>query len=145
MLWDQIQYAYAAILRAQQIMHVKDANDMAKEVMGESSGSTKYGSSESTSWQVQQAWDRQATFLSAMARQQSVLNSMIKQYDDLCRSPLVTEEQQVRIEKLRSDMDINRRRREIAHSGEISNPFKGLTKEELKRLANQDQDEKADT
>lgn len=43
------------------------------------------------------------------------------------------------LHKMETDAD----RRVIAHSGEISNPFKWLTKEELKRLANQD--EKADT
>ena len=33
-LWDQIQIAYAAIIRAQQIMYVKDQEDKTKEKIG---------------------------------------------------------------------------------------------------------------
>ena len=37
-LWDQIQIAYAAIIRAQNIMYVKDRDDKTIEKVGESSG-----------------------------------------------------------------------------------------------------------
>ena len=42
-----------------------------------------------------------------MARAQSELKSMIKTYDELTRSPLVTEEQKLRIEKLKSQIGVD--------------------------------------
>ena len=77
-LWDQIQIAYAAIIRAQQIMYVEDRDDKTIEKVGESSGDTF-----SEKWEVQQAWDKQASFLSAQARAQKTLEGMINRYEEL--------------------------------------------------------------
>lgn len=98
-LWGQIQIAYAAIIRAQKIMYVKDKDDMAKEVISDGE--------QSTAWDVQQAWDRQANFLSSQARAQSELKGMIGKYDELLRknSELATEEQKIRIEKLKAETE----------------------------------------
>ena len=74
-LWDQIQIAYAAIIRAQQIMYVRDAEDKTIEKVGSGESSTK--------WEVQQAWDKQANFLKAQSRAQGELRSMIKQYKEI--------------------------------------------------------------
>lgn len=74
-LWDQIQIAYAAIIRAQQIMYVRDAEDKTVEKVGSGESSTK--------WEVQQAWDKQANFLKAQSRAQGELRSMIKQYKEI--------------------------------------------------------------
>lgn len=74
-LWDQIQIAYAAIIRAQRIMYVRDVEDKTKEKV--MSGET------STAWEVQQAWDKQANFLKAQSRAQGELRSMIKQYKEI--------------------------------------------------------------
>lgn len=54
--------------------------------------------------EVQQAWDKQATFLKAQARAQGELRSLIKQYDELLHSnyELATEEQKARIEQIRA-------------------------------------------
>lgn len=97
-LWDQIQYAYAAILRAQQIMFVKDINDETTTRIGEST--SQYGGSES--WEVQHAWDKQASYLNALAKAQSALAKMVMQHEELCRSPLATEEQRARIDQIRA-------------------------------------------
>lgn len=77
-LWDQIQIAYAAIIRAQQIMYVKDKDDKTAEKIEEKDGNVI-----GERWEVQQAWDKQASFLKAQARAQSELRSMIRQYKDL--------------------------------------------------------------
>ena len=42
-----------------------------------------------------------------MARAQSELKSMIKTYDELTRSPLVTEEQRLRIDNLKAQLGSN--------------------------------------
>lgn len=93
-LWDNIQIAYAAIVRAQQISYVRDIADVT---------TTQIAEGETDRWEVQQAWDKQANFMKAQARAQSELRSMIRQYDDL-KSELATEEQKLRIEKLRVDI-----------------------------------------
>ena len=67
-LWDQIQIAYAAIIRAQQIMYVRDQEDVTTTKIAESEGNVC-----SEKWEVQQAWDKQANFLSAQARAQKTL------------------------------------------------------------------------
>ena len=77
-LWDQIQIAYAAIIRAQQIMYVRNIDDKTVEKIEEKDGNVI-----GERWEVQQAWDKQASFLKAQARAQSELRSMIRQYKDL--------------------------------------------------------------
>ena len=67
-LWDQIQIAYAAIIRAQQIMYVHDRNDVTTTKIAESEGNVC-----SEKWEIQQAWDKQANFLSAQARAQKIV------------------------------------------------------------------------
>lgn len=98
-LWDQIQIAYAAIIRAQQIMYVRDAEDKTVEKVGSGESSTK--------WEVQQAWDKQANFLSAQARAQKELGQLIHRYDELLHKnwELATEEQKTRIDVLRAKIE----------------------------------------
>lgn len=98
-LWDQVQIAYAAIIRAQQIMYVKDRNDKTIERIG-----LKKGKISGEEWEVQQAWDKQANFLQAQARAQKTLEGLIKQYDELLhkRWDLATEEQRARINHVKA-------------------------------------------
>ncbi|MFU0825898.1 phage terminase small subunit [Clostridium sp.] len=98
-LWENIQIQYAAIIRAQQIMYVKDKKDKTVEKVEEKRGKLK-----GERWEVQQAWDKQATFLQAQSRAMKTLESMIKQYDELLKGSLATEEQKLRIEKLRAEV-----------------------------------------
>ena len=95
-LWDQIQIAYAAIIRAQQIMYVRDREDKTKERLGSFDNGDTYG--------VQQAWDKQANFLKSQARAQGELRSLIKQYDEMLHKnwELATEEQRSRIAQMKA-------------------------------------------
>lgn len=101
-LWDQIQIAYAAIIRAQQIMYVRDRDDKTIEKIEEKDGNVI-----GERWEVQQAWDKQGKFLQAQARAQSELRSLIKQYDELLhkRWDLATEEQKARIAQIKAQTD----------------------------------------
>lgn len=101
-LWDQIQIAYAAIIRAQQIMYVRDAEDKTVEKV-----ERKDGNVIGEKWEVQQAWDKQANFLSAQARAQKELGQLIHRYDDLLHKnwELATEEQKTRIDVLRAKIE----------------------------------------
>ncbi|MEF2767728.1 MAG: phage terminase small subunit [Dorea phocaeensis] len=98
-LWDQIQIAYAAIIRAQQIMYVRDAEDKTVEKI-----ERKDGNVIGEKWEVQQAWDKQASFLSAQARAQKTLEGMINRYEELLHKnwKLATREQKARIAVLKS-------------------------------------------
>lgn len=98
LLWHQIQIAYAAIIRAQRIAYVKDQQDKTVDKVEEKSGNVI-----GERWEVQQAWDKQSSFLKAQARAQSELRSMIKQYDEMLHKnwDLATEEQKTRIETMK--------------------------------------------
>lgn len=100
MLWDQIRLAYAAILRAQKIAYVKDTEDKTVEKIEDRSGAESWGES----WEVQQAWDKQANFMKAQARAQAELRSMIKQYDEMLHKDwaAATEEQKARLQLIKS-------------------------------------------
>ena len=95
MLWDQIMLQYTAIIRAQNIMYVRDKNDLTKEISMAGDGVT--------AWDVQQAWDKQAKFLQAQSTAMKTLNGMIKQYEEMLRSDLATEELRMRIAKLKAE------------------------------------------
>ncbi len=101
-LWDQIQIAYAAIIRAQQIMYVRDRDDKTIERIEHKDGNVI-----GERWEVQHAWDKQGKFLQAQARAQSELRSLIKQYDELLhkRWDLATEEQKARITQIKAQTD----------------------------------------
>lgn len=98
-LWDQIQIAYAAIIRAQQIMYVKDREDKTTEITSDGDAATAY--------ERQQAWDKHGNFLQTQARAQKTLESMINKYDDLLHKnwELTTEEQRARIERIKADTE----------------------------------------
>lgn len=102
-LWDQIQISYAAIVRAQQIMYVRDRTDVTTTKI-------QYKNGESVTeerWEVQQAWDKQANFLQAQARAQKTLEGLIRQYDELLHKnwDLATEEQKARIAQIKAQTD----------------------------------------
>lgn len=99
LLWDQIKLAYTAIMRAQQIMHVRDQKDKTIEKVGDSKGKIV-----SEKWEVQQAWDKQASFLQAQAKAQKELTTMIKQYEELLHKnwDLATKEQKARIRQIKA-------------------------------------------
>ncbi|WKY44456.1 phage terminase small subunit [Eubacteriaceae bacterium ES2] len=96
LLWDQIKIAYTNLIRSQQIMYVRDQRDTTKDKVVDGLESTVYN--------FQHAWEKQSNLLASQAKAQSVLKSMIKQYDELTRSSLATEEQRARIDKLKNEV-----------------------------------------
>ena len=104
-LWENIQIAYAAIIRAQSIMYVRDKEDSTTTQTARSDGDT----SSSEKWEVQQAWDKKANFLKAQSRAQSELRGLIRQYDDMLHKnwELATEEQKARIDALKAKVRVD--------------------------------------
>lgn len=105
MLWDNIKIQYAAIIRSQKIMYVKDKEEMIKELKKQKEYDSETVSSSEKEYEFQFAWDRQATFLTAQSRAMAELRNMITRYDELLKTELATEEQELRIEKLKVDID----------------------------------------
>lgn len=94
-LWENICLKYAAIIRSQKLMYVEDANDCTKRITLEG---------EAIAYQYTEAYKKQASFLIAQSRAMGTLMNLIKQYEELCRSDFATEEQKLRIEKLKTEI-----------------------------------------
>lgn len=100
LLWESITLKYAAIIRSQKIMYVRNEYDHTTILQSVSQSET----SKSVTHKVYTAADKQAAFLNAQSRAMTTLNNMLKQYDELCRSELTTEEQRLRVDKLRNEL-----------------------------------------
>ncbi|MGE3018398.1 phage terminase small subunit [Streptococcus pyogenes] len=98
-LWENITLTYANLLHAQRVLFVQDIEDNSTFVTSTGKAGTGY--------EHHTAWDKQGKALAAMARAQSELKSMIKTYDELTRSTLVTEEQRLRIDNLKAQLGSN--------------------------------------
>ena len=98
-LWENITLTYANLLHAQRILFVQDVEDSNTFVTSEGKAGVGY--------EHHTAWDKQGKALAAIARAQSELKGMIKIYDELTRSPLVTEEQRLRIDNLKAQLGSN--------------------------------------
>ena len=96
-------------------MNVTNKKEMIKELK-KSKIKAKNRSTEKTStneteeeleYEFQFAWDRQATFVKTQSRAMSELRSLIKQYNEMLHDnwDLATEEQKLRIEKLKADIE----------------------------------------
>ncbi len=99
-LLENIQLSYAAILRSQKIMFVKDKEELIKEIKKVKKKESEQNTETEVEWEFQFSWDRQATFLSAQARAMSELRALIKQYEDNA-----TEEQMARIAKIKAETE----------------------------------------
>lgn len=122
LIWDQIQIQYAAIIRAQRIMHVESKEEMIKEIKKE-----KYGYSEvettntdgetemkyertldEVEYNFQFAWERQAQLLTAQSRAIGELRSSIRQFVEMADQDderrLKLEQMQLNIEKTKVEI-----------------------------------------
>lgn len=97
-LYDQIQILYANIMHSQKILYVEDKGDKTKDVSMKGDGVIAYD--------IQQAWDKQASNMSALSRSMKTLQSMIKEYDALIHKNWdhVTNEQKARLELINAQI-----------------------------------------
>lgn len=115
MIWDQIKMLYAAILRAQRIMYVTDQDDMTKEIRKEKGEfenvidkdgkDIALPTRSEVEYEIQFAWDKQASFMNAQARSMGTLSNLIKNFlqisgqDDKRRLELEKMQQSLVVEK----------------------------------------------
>lgn len=104
LLYDQIQIQYATIIRSQQIMFVRDKDDMAKEI-----SQSGWGDSGADKWDIQFAWDRQATFISSMSRAMGTMGNLIKQFVNIAHEDderlLKLEQMQLNVNKTKAEVE----------------------------------------
>ncbi|KOP78744.1 hypothetical protein AMS59_12555 [Lysinibacillus sp. FJAT-14745] len=111
LIWDQIQIQYAAIIRAQKIMHVESKDEMIKEVK-----KVKYDVcnvedgviNEKTSvpfeieYEFQRSWERQAQLLTAQSRAIGELRSSIRQFVEMADAD---DERRLKLEQMQLNID----------------------------------------
>lgn len=102
-LWVQIRFAHAALIRAQQIAYVESQKDKTVDVISTTTGDAI----ESTTLAIQQAWDKQENFMKAQSHAQATLAKLIRQYDEMlhAKGDLASEEQRARIMKLTAETE----------------------------------------
>lgn len=128
-LWENICLKYAAIIRSQKIMYIKDADDFTERVVAEGKG---------MAYQYNEAYDKQATFLMAQSRAMGTLMNLIKQYEEMCNSELATEEQKLRIEKLKKEINNGADDKiTIEQKNNIDINLSGMDKNELLNLTHE--------
>lgn len=106
-LWANIQIKFAAILRAQKLMHVKAVDDHLGVTSTESaikSAGTSVEKRIVKKEEVVSSIEREEKFLYAQSRAMDTLLRLIKQYDDMCHGDLNTEEARARIDKLKAEV-----------------------------------------
>ncbi|MGE7951923.1 phage terminase small subunit [Lysinibacillus xylanilyticus] len=124
LIWDQIQIQYAAIIRAQRIMHVESKDEMIKEIKKEKYG---YSEVESTNedgkteskyertldeveYNFQFAWERQAQLLTAQSRAIGELRSSIRQFAEMADAD---DERRLKLKQMR--LNIKKTKADIAN------------------------------
>lgn len=100
--WRSICLLEARIIHMQDIMHVEDKTDITKEIKKISKGKVN-----SVEWEIQQAWDKEANLMNTLSRSMATLSKMIRDYIEMVNAnwDTATEEQKLRVEKLRVQID----------------------------------------
>ena len=118
LIWDQIQIQYAAIIRAQRIMHVESKDEMIKELKKakyeyyprskEDGGGVEKAVTEEE-YEFQFAWERQAQLLTAQSRAIGELRSSIRQFVEMADQDderrLKLEQMQLNIDKTKAEIE----------------------------------------
>lgn len=95
-LWENITLTHANLLHAQRILFVENKEDTSEFVTGIGAAAT--------TMEIHASWDKQTKALKAIASTQATLRNMIRAYDELSRSDLVTEEQRLRMDILKTKL-----------------------------------------
>ena len=115
-LWGNICIKYAAIIRAQKIMFIEseNADKQIESVTQTVEESDQFGNTKRIEKHVDTitADIRMEKFLKAQSRAMDTLARLIKQYDELCKSELATEERKARIAKLKNEVAVIKQQNE---------------------------------
>lgn len=112
-IWENIMIQYIAIARAQRIMFVKDKDDLTEHLKREKETSGLHSDGWEKEYELQFAWDKQASFLKAQSAAMKTLEVLIARYEELIQKGQGSEEHQLRLAKLKQDMDLARERMDL--------------------------------
>lgn len=116
-LYDNILMQHAAIIRAQRIMYVKNQTDLTKEVKKaktSTSGMNGKNKSSELEYELQFAWDKQASYLQAQSRAMQTLTTMLKQFKELTAPD---DERRLRLELMEVELEMRRKEADSLGSG----------------------------
>ncbi|MGG2111926.1 phage terminase small subunit [Lysinibacillus pakistanensis] len=129
LIWDQIQIQYAAIIRAQRIMHVETKAEMIKELKKakyeyyprskEDGGGVEKAVTEEE-YNFQFAWERQAQLLTAQSRAIGELRSSIRQFVEMADQD---DERRLKLEQMQLAIDKTKVEIEKLDSGDQNESF----------------------
>ncbi|PEK46013.1 terminase [Bacillus toyonensis] len=97
-LWESIMLQHAQIIHAQRIMFVRDNEDMTKELRKNKLTESGY----EEEWEIQFAWDKQASFLNAQSKALSTLSALIRDFDRLAN---IDDERRAKLEFIQVQID----------------------------------------
>ncbi|WP_368506231.1 phage terminase small subunit [Bacillus cereus] len=97
-LWESIMLQHAQIIHAQRIMFVKDNKDMTKEIRKNKLSESGF----EEEWEIQFAWDKQASFLNAQSKALSTLSALIRDFDRLAN---IDDERRAKLEFIQVQID----------------------------------------
>ncbi|MGG1792398.1 phage terminase small subunit [Bacillus mycoides] len=97
-LWESIMLQHAQIIHAQRIMFVKDNQDMTKELRKNKLSESGF----EEEWEIQFAWDKQASFLNAQSKALSTLSALIRDFDRLAN---IDDERRAKLEFIQVQID----------------------------------------
>ncbi|MCU5128934.1 phage terminase small subunit [Bacillus cereus] len=97
-LWESIMLQHAQIIHAQRIMFVKDNTDMTKELRKNKLSESGF----EEEWEIQFAWDKQASFLNAQSKALSTLSALIRDFDRLAN---IDDERRAKLEFIQVQID----------------------------------------
>ncbi|MCU0096704.1 phage terminase small subunit [Bacillus sp. OR9] len=97
-LWESIMLQHAQIIHAQRIMFVNNKEDMTKELRKKKLSESGF----EEEWEIQFAWDKQASFLNAQSKVLSTLSALIKDFDRLAN---IDDERRAKLEFIQVQID----------------------------------------
>lgn len=106
MLGHSIDALWARILVSSKITEVKNKRDMTKELKRTKDAWGKTSQSEEREYEIQFPWDKENNSIDTYSKTLERLSNMIEKYEKLLHAnwDLATEEQKLRIEKLKTDL-----------------------------------------
>ncbi|MEF3330573.1 phage terminase small subunit [Oceanobacillus oncorhynchi] len=113
-LWMNIKMQFASIVRAQQIMYVEDINDRTETLkkLKVENIETREGHTQipiEKEYEIEQAWNKHATFMQSLSRSMAELRNMIKQFRDMAYEDdirlLEIEKMEVTIDKAKAETE----------------------------------------
>ncbi|WP_193062959.1 phage terminase small subunit [Oceanobacillus oncorhynchi] len=126
-LWMNIKMQFASIVRAQQIMYVEDINDRTETLkkLKVENIETREGHTQipiEKEYEIEQAWNKQATFMQSLSRSMAELRNMLKQFSEMTHDNdlrlLEIEKMQAMIDKTNIEIEKTSKEMETGSSTE---------------------------